>query len=51
MYAILHENIWFTCTYVFHVGLKGASDLLELGLQMVVNHQVGAGNQTWSQGQ
>ena len=27
-----------------HVGLKGMSDPLELELQMVVSHHVGAGN-------
>lgn len=37
--------------YVFHVsgthgGQKAASGLLELDLQIVVNHLVGAGNQT-----
>ena len=52
---------YFVCMYVCVLcvpgtggGQKRASYLLELELQMVVNHHVGAGNQTqacWESGQ
>lgn len=41
-------NVLPTCMYVYHIHVscpwKGVSDVLKLELQMVVTHNVGAGN-------
>lgn len=50
MYASVfpeHKNMCIMCKLGARGGQKRGLDLLELELQIVVNHYVGAGNQTW----
>lgn len=39
--------MYFACMHGVHGGQKGASEPLELELQMVASHHVDAGNWTW----